>query len=61
MERWVVDVVLLPYEGNDAWIEPTLSQLKACLDAPEIPKPADDCEFCGYAAARAVREMTESA
>lgn len=53
------DVVLLPYAGNDAWIEPTLTQLKACLDAPEIPKPTDDCEFCGYAAARAGLEITE--
>jgi hypothetical protein len=48
------DVVLIPYTGNDAWIEPTLRDLKACLDAPHMPAPTEDCEFCEYAVARAV-------
>ena len=46
------DVILLSYEGNDIWIEDTLVQLKKCLDSSKIPKPSDDCEFCGYAEAR---------
>ena len=46
------DVVLLPYEGNDDWIEGTLRELKKCLDNPNIPEPSSDCEFCGYAEAR---------
>ncbi len=46
------DVVLLPYEGNDGWIEDALIQLKKCLDNPETPAPTSDCEFCGYAQAR---------
>lgn len=48
------DVVLLPYEGNDDWIEEILVQLKKCLNNSEIPGPTNDCEFCGYAKARAV-------
>lgn len=47
------DVVLLPYEGDDGWIENTLIQLKECLDSSEIPASPIDCEFCGYALARA--------
>lgn len=47
------DIVLLPYEGNDGWIEDTLVQLKECLDSSENPEPSTDCEFCGYALARA--------
>lgn len=47
------DVVLLPYEGKDGWIEGTLAELKKCLDNPKTPKPTSDCEFCGYAQARA--------
>ena len=46
------DVVLLPYEGNDDWIEGTLRELKKCLDNPKMPEPSSDCEFCGYAEAR---------
>ena len=48
------DVVLLPYKGKDEWIEGTLAKLKKCLDNPKIPKTTSDCEFCGYALARAV-------
>jgi hypothetical protein len=50
------EVVLLPYTGSDAWIAPTLTQLKACLDAPDMPTPTEDCEYCGYAAARAGKD-----
>ena len=46
------DVVLLPYEGKDGWIEGTLEKLKECLDTANPPEPSDDCEFCGYAQAR---------
>lgn len=46
------DVVLLPYEGNDGWVEGTLEKLKECLDTANPPEPSDDCEFCGYAQAR---------
>jgi hypothetical protein len=46
------DVTLLPYEGKDDWIESTLVKLKKCLN-DQTPKPSEDCEFCGYALARA--------
>lgn len=48
------DVVLLPYTGNDEWIEGTLEKLKECLDTANPPEPSHDCEFCGYAQARKV-------
>ncbi len=48
------DVVLLPYEGDDSWIEGTLIRLKECLDSNTIPRLSGDCEFCGYAEARKV-------
>ena len=47
------DVALLPYEGNDEWIEETLVKLKKCLDKSAIPESSGECEFCGYAQARA--------
>lgn len=47
------DVVVLPYTGNDEWIEETLFEIKDCLVSSKSPKLTKDCEFCGYAKARA--------
>jgi len=46
------DITLLPYEGNDEWIEETLLKLKKCLQSKKMPKLSEDCEFCGYIKAR---------
>ena len=46
------DITLLPYEGDDAWIEKTIHNLKECLQAAAAPETSDDCQFCGYAKAR---------
>ena len=46
------DVKLIPYEGDDAWVEHTLLQIKSCLDAPTIPAKGEDCDHCAYVAAR---------
>ncbi len=47
---------LIPYTGNDGWIEPTLQAMKDCLegDMPAVGKAAmgGDCDFCSYARAR---------
>ncbi|HET8709107.1 MAG TPA: PD-(D/E)XK nuclease family protein [Candidatus Saccharimonadales bacterium] len=47
---------VIPYTGNDAWIEPTLEQMKACMDG-DMPPVGDSimggpCEFCTYARQR---------
>lgn len=46
---------LIPYEGDDGWVEETLARIRATLDAPAPPPPEPDCEFCAFAgrAARA--------
>ena len=49
-------VKLLPYTGSDYWIEDVLVDLKRCLLSDEIPNKPPDCEFCGYAFARAEQE-----
>jgi CRISPR/Cas system-associated exonuclease Cas4 (RecB family) len=46
-------VSLLPYDGNDSWVEPTLNEIKVCLEADSIPEPAADCDYCNYAKAYA--------
>lgn len=47
---------LIPYTGSDAWIEPVLLKMKACMDG-DMPPVGDsimggDCEFCTYAKQR---------
>lgn len=47
---------LIPYTGNDEWVEPTLQQMKACMDG-EMPPMGEsimggECEFCAYARQR---------
>jgi len=46
------DVTLLPYKGDDAWVEPTLIKARKCLASKKIPKAGKDCPFCQYSAAR---------
>jgi hypothetical protein len=48
---------LIPYAGNDEWVEPTLEAMKQCMDG-DMPGVGDSimggpCEFCTYARQRA--------
>lgn len=48
---------VIPYTGNDAWVEPTLEKMKQCMDADDMPPIGDDimggpCQYCSYARAR---------
>jgi CRISPR/Cas system-associated exonuclease Cas4 (RecB family) len=60
---------VIPYTGDDSWVEPTLVDMKACLDDETMPPVGTatmggPCEFCSYARARteltvnAIRERT---
>ena len=42
------EITLVPYEGDDSWIDSTLLDIKACLDSSELPKPSADCDYCAY-------------
>jgi CRISPR/Cas system-associated exonuclease Cas4 (RecB family) len=48
---------LIPYTGNDTWVEKTLANMKSCMDSDDMPPVGDNimggpCEFCTYARAR---------
>jgi hypothetical protein len=43
-------VKMIPYDGDDSWIEPVLLEIRATLDAPQAPAPVEDCEYCQFAA-----------
>jgi hypothetical protein len=42
------DVTLIPYEGNDEWIEGSIKDLYKCLNADKIPESGEDCDYCDY-------------
>lgn len=42
------DVKVIPYTGKADWIDGTLLEIKACLDADVIPKTGEACDYCTY-------------
>ncbi len=44
---------LIPYQGNDSWVEQTLKNMKNCMDGeiPEVGTAAmgGECDYCSYA------------
>lgn len=46
------DVHLIAHEGDDRWVEPTLQDIKVCLEGETIPPAASGCDHCAYVAAR---------
>jgi len=46
--RLEFELSIIPYEGNNGWVEPTIYKIKECLDSGTIPEINPDCEYCGY-------------
>ncbi|PIP73859.1 MAG: hypothetical protein COW88_00635 [Candidatus Lloydbacteria bacterium CG22_combo_CG10-13_8_21_14_all_47_15] len=42
------DVDVIPYTGDDSWIETALAGAKKTLENDIVPEPADECEYCEY-------------
>lgn len=42
------EVTLIPYTGSDEWVEETILKAKKCLEADELPKPGQFCDYCNY-------------
>jgi hypothetical protein len=42
------ELSIISYQGDDSWVEPTIIQIKECLDSDEIPDPGEECEYCVY-------------
>ena len=42
------DVKIIPYEGNDDWVEPAVRDAHQCLVGREIPATDPDCDYCRY-------------
>ena len=55
-ERIEFKVRLLPYDGNDDWVEGALKDAAFTLHKDELPDPGADCEYCRYRREAAERE-----
>ncbi len=42
------DVKVIPYEGDDGWIEDVLMKARKTLEEDNIPEPSPECDYCAY-------------
>lgn len=42
------DIKIIPYKGNDSWVEKTIQGAIDCLKGDKLPEPGSDCDFCKY-------------
>ena len=42
------DISILPYKGDDSWVEKTILDAIECLKSDKLPEPGEDCDFCKY-------------
>lgn len=50
-------IKLIPYIGDDAWVEKTVLDAINCLKSDTLPSPGEDCDFCKYR--QAVKQFEE--
>lgn len=48
-QRLEFTITLLPHDGDDAWVEDTLGEIRRTLEASDPPRSARDCQFCAFA------------
>ena len=49
-DQLIFKVSLLPYTGDDSWVEGAIGDAWETLCQDELPASANDCEFCAYRA-----------
>lgn len=53
------DIKIIPYVGNDTWVEKTVLAAIKCMNGSAMPESGPECDFCKYrAAARKVEAPT---
>lgn len=53
--RLEFDVKIIPYEGDDSWVEQALIDAKKVLESSKLPAAGPECDFCLYR--RSVQEV----
>jgi RecB family exonuclease len=52
------DIKIIPYTGDDKWVEPIIIAAYNCLMMDKIPGANKDCDYCSYFKARQTEEKT---
>src|SRR5262249_8807726 len=47
------DIKLIPYKGDDSWVEPAVIEVHQILMNDEPPPATKECDWCAYFEARA--------
>lgn len=47
-DRLEFDTRIIPYKGNDKWVEKAILGIKKCLNSKKVPASGEDCDFCEY-------------
>lgn len=42
------EVTLIPYEGDDSWVEQAIIDAHKCLNSDQIPEANPECDYCSY-------------
>ena len=42
------EITLIPYIGNDIWVEKTIFNIYECLNNEKAPISGDNCDYCSY-------------
>lgn len=42
------DIKIIPYTGDDSWIDGIIHDIHKCLNSNSIPEAGEDCDFCVY-------------
>jgi hypothetical protein len=42
------NISILPYRGDDSWVEKAIIDLHNCLKSDKLPEPSPTCDFCQY-------------
>ncbi len=42
------DIKIIPYKGDDSWIEPKVYEMRECLMSDSVPFYSEECDFCKY-------------
>jgi len=46
--RLEFELQIISYKGDISWVEPTIFEMKKCLDLDKIPDADPECEYCMY-------------
>ena len=46
--RLEFDIKIIPYNGNDAWVQKSVEGVYACLMAAQTPESSPLCSYCAY-------------